>query len=155
MIKFLICQKCIYAKVQKKDKKMIYGGEKYRFGKYPQKIRKKRPSGTRRAVVCSMPWLCAFNFVDDSLEGFRIVEGEIGKDFAIDLDTCFVDEAHELGVAEVMHAGSSVDTLNPKGTEVAFFVLTVTVSIGKTFLPCVFGNGPYITAASEVAAGKF
>lgn len=102
-----------------------------------------------------LPDLCAFNFVNDSFESFGVVEGEVGEDFAVDLDACLVDETHELGVAEVVHAGSGVDTLNPECAEIAFFVLTVTVCVSETLFPSVLGNGPYITAASEVAAGEF
>lgn len=96
-----------------------------------------------------------FHSVHDSLEGFGVVEGEVGEDFAVDLDTGLVDKTHELGVAEVMLTGGGVDTLNPEGTEVAFFILTVTVCVGETFFPGILGYGPHVTAASEVAAGEF
>ena len=66
-----------------------------------------------------------------------------------------MDEAHELGVAQVVHAGCCVDTLDPEGTEVGFVVFAVAVSVSKTFFPCVFGNGPYITAAAVVASCEF
>ena len=66
-----------------------------------------------------------------------------------------MDKTHELRVAQVVLTGSSVDTLYPKGTEVALFVLTVAVSVGKTFFPGVFSYGPYITAAAKVASCKF
>ena len=106
---------------------------------------------------CGSGWsgLAAFHFVDDGFEGFGIVEGEVGEDFAVDLDACFVEEAHQFGVAEVVQTSSGVDTLNPEGAEVAFFVFAIAVCVGETFFPSVFGNGPYVTAASEVAAGKF
>lgn len=66
-----------------------------------------------------------------------------------------MDEAHEFAIAEVFHTGSSVDTLNPKRAEVAFFILTVTVSISKTFFPSVLGYGPNVTAATEVTTCEF
>ena len=99
--------------------------------------------------------LAAFYFVDDSFEGFGVVESEVGEDFAVDLDACFVEESHKFGVAQVVETSSSVDTLDPEGAEVAFFVFAVAVCVGETFFPSIFGNGPYVTAASEVAAGKF
>ena len=117
----------------------------------------KRPSAEsgRPLWVVGSRCLCAFHLVDDSLEGFGVVEGEVGENFAVDLDACLVDETHELGVAEVVHTGCGVDALDPECAEVALLVLTVTVSVGKTFFPCVLGYGPYVTAASEVAAGEF
>ncbi len=66
-----------------------------------------------------------------------------------------MDESHELGIAQVVHACSGVDTLNPQSTEVALFVLAVAVSVGKTFFPGILGNGPHIAAATEIATGEF
>lgn len=40
--------------------------------------------------------LCVLYLVNDSLESSGIVEREVGEDFAVDLDACFVDKAHEL-----------------------------------------------------------
>ena len=100
-------------------------------------------------------YLCVFHLFNDCGESLRVVEGEIGEDFAVDFDTALVDEAHELGVAEVVHAGGGVDTLDPDGTHVAFFVLAVAIGVGKTFFPGVLSDGPYIAAAAEVATGKF
>ena len=99
--------------------------------------------------------LFALDSVGACLEGSGAVEGEVGEDLAVDLDTRLVDETHQLRVAEAVLAGSGVDALDPEGAEVAFFVLAVTVGVGKTFFPGVFGNGPHVTAASEVAACKF
>ena len=99
--------------------------------------------------------LGVLHFVNHSLEGFGVVEREVGEHLAVDLDTCLMDEAHELAVGEVLGAGCSVDTLNPQGAEVALFVLTVAVSVGKTFFPGVLCNGPHIAAASEVTTGEF
>ena len=66
-----------------------------------------------------------------------------------------MNQAHQLGVREVFETGSGVDTLNPQSTEVAFFIFTVAVSVGKTFFPSVLGNGPYVTTATEVTTGEF
>ena len=35
------------------------------------------------------------------------------------------------------------------------FVLAVTIGVGETFFPGVFGNGPHVFACAIVAAGKF
>ncbi len=48
-------------------------------------------------VACSAFFaLGVLNGINDSLEGFGIVKSEVGEDLTVDLDTCFVDEAHEL-----------------------------------------------------------
>ena len=91
----------------------------------------------------------------DGLESGGIVEGEVGEDLAVDLDAGLVDETHELGVAEVFEASGSVDTLNPESAEVALLILAVAIGVGQTLFPGVLGNGPYVAAAAEVAAGEF
>ena len=73
--------------------------------------------------------LCFFYLVNDSLESFRVVEGEVGEDLAVDFDSGFVDEAHELGVAEAILACAGVDALNPEGAECAFLVLAVAIGV--------------------------
>lgn len=93
--------------------------------------------------------------LDNGSESCGVVEGEVGQHFAVDFDAALVDEAHELGVAQVVHACGSVDTLYPEGTEIAFFVLAVAVGVGEAFFPGVFGNGPYVAAAAVVASCEF
>ena len=113
-------------------------------------------TGQTRASCCDgcVTLLC-LHFVHDSLEGFGIVEGEVGEHLAVDFDAGFVEQAHELGIAQVMHTGGGVATLNPQGAEVAFFVLAVAIGVGETLFPGVLCYGPYVTAAAKVAASKF
>lgn len=92
-------------------------------------------------------------FINNGLESGRIVEGEIGKDLTVDLDSSLVDKTHEFGVRQILHAGSSVDSLDPESAEITLFVLAVAVSVGKTFFPGVLGYGPYVAAATKVTAG--
>ena len=96
-----------------------------------------------------------FDFVNDGLECCGVVEREVSEDFAVDFDAGFVDESHELGVAEILGACCGVDALDPECTEVALFVFAVAVCVCETFFPGVFGYGPYVSAASEVSAGEF
>ncbi len=115
--------------------------------------------GDDRYAVLSLPYgqisLCVLHLFNNSGESCGVVESEVGEDLAVDLDTALVDETHQLGVAEVVHAGSGIDTLNPECTEVVLLILAVAVSISKTFFPGVFSYGPYITAAAIVASCKF
>lgn len=99
--------------------------------------------------------LSVLHFVNNSLESLGVVEGKVGEHLTVDLDTSLMDEAHELAVGEILHTCGGVDTLNPQSAEVALFVLTVAVGVGKTFFPGIFCYGPYIATASEVTAGKF
>lgn len=110
--------------------------------------------------VAPLRCVCAYvlgvaNFVYNGLEGCGVVECEVGEDFAVDFDAGLVDEAHELGVAEAFDACGGVDTLDPQCAEVAFLLFAVAISVGQTFFPSVFGDGPDVAAAAKVAACKF
>ena len=95
-----------------------------------------------------------FHLIDYSLESGGVVEGEVGENFAVDLDAGLVDKPHELGVREILETGGSVDTLDPESAEIALLVLAVAVSVGETFFPGVLGNGPHIAAATKITAGE-
>ena len=67
--------------------------------------------------------------LDDSLESICIVDCEVSKNLAVNLDAILVESTHELAVAHIVEAGCCVDTLNPKSAEVALLVTAVTVRI--------------------------
>lgn len=92
--------------------------------------------------------------VYDSLECLGIVHSEVSEHLTVDLYTCLVNQAHELRVRETLDASGCVDTLNPESAEVALFLLTVAVCVGKTLLPGVLCYCPYIATATIVTAGK-
>ena len=78
--------------------------------------------------------------VNDCFEGFRLVDGEVGEDFAIKVDTFFLHAGDELRIGKTELAGSIVDAGNPEGTEVALFVAAIAVSVAKGFDDAVFGE---------------
>ena len=94
------------------------------------------------------------NLCYDSLESLGVVDSEVSEHLAVDFDTSLVQEAHQLAIAETFHAGSGIDTLNPKGAEVALLGTTVAEGVGETLLPSVLGNGPYVLAGTEVTSGQ-
>ena len=94
------------------------------------------------------------NLCYDSLESLGVVDSEVSEHLAVDFDAGLVQQTHQLAIAEALHAGSGIDTLNPKSAEVALLGTTVAVSIGKTLLPSVLGNGPYVLAGTEVTSGQ-
>ncbi len=96
-----------------------------------------------------------FYLFNDGLKSSGIIESEVGKDFAVNLNTCFVDKTHELRVGEVFKACSCIDTLDPESTEITLLILAVAVGVGKTLFPGILGYGPHIAAATEVTTGKF
>ena len=99
--------------------------------------------------------LLSLGFLDDGLECFRAVHGEVGKHLAVDFDAGLVEHTHQLGVRQTFHASGCVDTLDPQSAEVALLILTIAVSVGKTFLPSILGYCPNILAGTKVTASEF
>ena len=99
-------------------------------------------------------WLPLLHLGNDGLESLRIVQGEVGKHLTVDFDTSLCQSAHQLRVADTLHAGSGVDTLNPQSAEIALLVAAIAIGVGQTLLPGVLGYCPNILAGSKVAAGE-
>lgn len=66
-----------------------------------------------------------------------------------------MNQAHQLGIREIFHAGCGVDTLNPESAEIALFLLAVAIGVGETFFPGVLRYGPHVAAAAVISAGQF
>ncbi len=119
-------------------------------------INSRRSAALRHSVILSRynPDIAlSLHFVNNSLESGGVVESQVGKHLAVDFDAGLVNESHELRVRKTLHTGGGIDSLNPKRTEVALFVLAVAVSVGETLFPSILGNGPHVTTATEVTAG--
>ena len=91
--------------------------------------------------------------LDNGGEGLGIVHSEVGKHLAVELDVVLVKFAHKDGIRNTVDATTGVDTVNPQRAELALLVLTVTVSVGLTFLPFVLGNGPYVFTSAPITFG--
>ena len=75
-----------------------------------------------------------FYRIDDSLERLRVVHCEVGENLAVETDVLCTELAHELGIGHSVLTCGSVDTLDPKGAEVALLGLAVTIGVRETFL---------------------
>ena len=83
-----------------------------------------------------------------------MVDSEVSEDLAVDLDTLSVEGTHQARVRETFETCSSVDTLDPKRTEVTLLVLTVTEGVGEPLLPSVLGNCPDVLASTVVPTSE-
>lgn len=90
----------------------------------------------------------------DGLECLGVIDSEVSKNLAVDLDATLVQQTHQLRVAQTLEAGSSVDTLDPESAEVALLVTAVTEGVGETLLPSILGNGPYVLAGTKITSGQ-
>ena len=93
-----------------------------------------------------------FSFLYDGFERLRLIHSEVSEHLAVDFDTCFLQRAHQLAVAQSFETSGSVDTLNPQCAEITLFVLAIAISILETFLPSVLGNCPYVGTATKIAS---
>ena len=96
-----------------------------------------------------------FHLFNDSLEGFWIVQSEVGQHFAVDFDTGFIEFVHEDAVRHVILADGCIDTDNPQSAEVTFLVSSVAISVGLSLFVGVFRHSPDILSGSELTFGLF
>ena len=95
------------------------------------------------------------NGLDDGFECLGIVHRQVGKHLAVEADVLLGELAHKLRIGDTLLAAGGIDTLDPKGAEIALLGFAVTVCVGKTFLIGVLRNRPNILSRQEVATGSF
>ena len=98
--------------------------------------------------------LLLFNRIDDCFERLRVVHGEVGENLAVETDVLLGELAHELRVGDAVLTGSGIDSLDPESAECTLLGLTVTISVGETFLVGVLRYGPDILSGEEITAGS-
>ena len=78
--------------------------------------------------------------LDDFGEGGGFVDGEVGEDFAVKLDTFFLHAANQLAVAGVVFASGVVDASDPERAQVALTVATITIGVAEGFDDALLGH---------------
>ena len=92
-------------------------------------------------------------FLDDGLESFGMVHGQIGQYLTVEGDVGGLQLTHQLAVGFTLEASGGVDPLNPELTELALLVAAVTVSVLQAFFDLVLCNGPDVFLPAEIALG--
>ena len=95
------------------------------------------------------------HLLDDGLESLGVVEGEVGKNLAVNLDARLVQLVHEHAVRHVIFTDGCVDTDDPQGSEVTLLVPSVAIRIGLPLFVGVFRHSPDILSGSELTFGLF
>ena len=93
------------------------------------------------------------HLVDDGLEGLGVVQGEVGKDLAVDFDTRLGEFVHELAVVHAILTHGSVDTDNPQAAEFALLVSSVAISVLLTLFVRVLRHSPHVLSRAELTFG--
>ncbi len=93
------------------------------------------------------------HLVDDGLESLGVVQGEVGKDLAVDFDTRLGELVHELAVVHAILADGSINTDNPQAAEFALLVSSVAISVGLTLFVRVLRHSPHVLSRAELTFG--
>ena len=91
--------------------------------------------------------------VDDGLESLGVVEGEVGKDLAVDFDAGFRQLVDKLAVVHIVLAHGGVDTHNPQAAELALLVSSVAIRVSLTLFVRVLRHSPHILPGAELTFG--
>src|SRR5215471_14435195 len=91
--------------------------------------------------------------VDESLEGRRVADGEVGQYLAVHGNAGKRKAADKSAVGDPMLARRRVDALDPKGTEGALAALAVAIGVLHRLLDRLLGDADGILAAAVVALG--
>ena len=73
-----------------------------------------------------------FDAFADSSEGFWIVDGEFGKNFAVKFDTLGLHPVNQSAVVETILVCSVIDAGDPETAEIAFAIAAVSVTVAKS-----------------------
>ncbi len=96
-----------------------------------------------------------FDLGNQPAEALRLVHGEIGKYFAVDIDILFSQAMYELTVGEAFGTHGGVDTGNPQTAVFALLEFAAHITVGEPFLQYIFGYGVYIFTLSVETLGRF
>ena len=74
---------------------LLYCGWSFCLKKKSQTHQSMKDVSVTTGIVMKLVFRLLY-LVNDSLECVRVVDSEVGEDLAVDLDTSFVEESHEL-----------------------------------------------------------
>jgi hypothetical protein len=80
-----------------------------------------------------------------------IIDSEIGKHFAIQLDSGLVQAVHESAIRQAVHSGSRINSRDPQRTELPLTNAPVTVSILKRSFYIQTGCAQGLAARTTIA----
>ena len=93
--------------------------------------------------------------IDDFLEGFRLADGEVGQDLAIEFDTGLLHPEHELGIGHAVLTHTGIDPLDPERAEIALLHPAIAVSVLQALLDPFLGNAENVVIPAPIALGGF
>src|ERR1051326_7524395 len=86
------------------------------------------------------------------VECFRVVQGKVSKNFAVQADVFLGCFGNEFRIRHSKRANRCVDALDPDTAVNKFLVLPSAIGVGLAFFVNVFSNGPNVFAFSPISA---
>ena len=100
---------------------------------------------------CRSRLLRGFRGFNETGEGLRIDDRDLGEHLAVDLDAGFLQAAHEDAVADAIETASGVDALDPKLAVIPLDQTAGIVRIAKRMANLLFRGFEKKVLASEIA----
>ena len=91
--------------------------------------------------------------LDEHGEGRRVVDGQVGQDLAVDLDTRGLEALDEAVVGQAVGPGAGVDALDPELAEVALLLAPVVVAVDQRVGDLLLRLAVEARALAPVAGG--
>jgi len=91
---------------------------------------------------------CRFCLVDPRLKGLWLVDRKIGQNFPLNLDASAPETVDKSAIGEPVLAGSSINPLNPKRTEVPLLGFAVAIGVLAGFFDGLIGYAESILTAT-------
>ena len=95
------------------------------------------------------------SLVDQGLEGAGLMDREIGKNLAINLDTGALQPVHELRIGHAVLAHPGIDALDPQGAEIALAGTAVAIGVLSRLLDRLDGGAEDIFTPAVITFGAF
>jgi len=92
---------------------------------------------------------------DDGFEGLGFLDGHIGEDFAVQFDIGGVEAFDKSAVADAFGADGGIQSVDPKGAEIALFGFAVPVGPGACLVDSVLSVAEEFAARPAEAFGFF
>ena len=93
------------------------------------------------------------DLIHHSFESIRMIHSQISQYLSIELNALLRTLAHKFAIWHPVLTSTGIDSLNPEGSKLTFALLSTWVSIEKSLLYSVFGDGPNVFSGTVVPFG--
>ena len=92
--------------------------------------------------------------LDDRGKSGGVAHGQVGQDFAIEINTGLIQPMHELAVGHPVEAGGSIDAGDPEPAKIPLALTAVAVGVGLGAVDRFLSSAEEATSSAPIAFGK-